>query len=200
MIYDDNESMKAARARYYQAAGFSDYGDVADKWVKYKLGRWILIAFPNFNHRRQGIFRHDLHHIINNLETSIVGEGLLAGWEIGSGFGPFLLARCVEPQALWWGLWHDPKRTYQFYLVGRQMRNLYLEKSLDPFLDGSVGEVREALRKTTRKSVISQILDPMIFLIYALLGGLMFAVFLPVYVFFIFWGFAIGQSKRLQKN
>lgn len=193
-IYDNSESMKEARARYYQTVGFSDYGDVSDIWVRYKFGRWILIAFPNFDHRRYGILRHDLHHIINDLDTSILGEGLLAGWEIGSGFGHCWLARCVEPQALWWGLWHDAKKTYEYFLAGRQSKNLYLAKSLDEYLELSVGEARAALRNKHAHSKISDIL---LFAFYALFGGLMFAIFLPIYLFFIFWGFAFGLNKRL---
>jgi hypothetical protein len=51
----------------------------------------------------------------------------------------------MEPQALWWGIILEPRKTFSLFLIGRKSRNFFHEKFSPEFLNKNVGEVRKFL-------------------------------------------------------
>ena len=82
MLYTDNQTLAEALQSYYAQNGLPSDGGIADRWARYRFGSLQSIAFPNFELRNEALRRHDIHHIINNLDTSPKGEGLVAAWEL----------------------------------------------------------------------------------------------------------------------
>jgi hypothetical protein len=144
-IYSDGEKVSMARESYFSANGIPLDGGIHDKWARYKIGPFSLIGFPNFPHRMDAILLHDLHHIALNLDTSALGEGLIAAWELGSGCGRYWISWCMEPQALWWGILMAPRKTFTLFILGRKSRNFFHEPVPANFLDLTVGQLRRQL-------------------------------------------------------
>lgn len=186
MLYEDSEPLSTALTRYYSMNGLPADGGITDKWSRYKIGGFELIAFPNFPHRVRAILRHDVHHILNNLDTSSLGEGLIAAWELGSGCGRYWISWCMEPQALWWGLLYAPKKTFQYFANGRQSKNFFNETFPLTSSEVTVGELRKQL--LPENFAASSLRDLPTFVLCAGLGVIMIAVFIPIFIFFTLWG------------
>jgi hypothetical protein len=192
MLYPDSETLQAALAKYFKLNGLPSDGGVTDKWARYKIGPFQLVAFPNFQHRVRAIARHDLHHIINNLDTSALGEGLIAAWELGSGCGPYWISWCMEPQALWWGILLAPKKTFALYLLGRHSQNLFHCSYDEALRLNSVGELRASLLPADSQ-FHPTLTDFLVFVAVASMGLVLIALFIPTVFFFS----VIGLAEKL---
>ncbi len=187
-IYSDADKVSDARASYFSANGIPLDGGIHDKWARYKIGPFTLIGFPNFRHRMEAILRHDLHHIVLNLDTSSLGEGLIAAWELGSGCGRYWISWCMEPQALWWGILMAPRKTFSLFILGRRSRNFFHETVPENFLDLSVGHLRKQLLPANQDSLRANFGDIVIFAMMVILGIFMIVIFIPIFFFFTVFG------------
>lgn len=193
MIYESNELVQTARLKYFAANGIPSDGGVEDKWARYKIGQISLIGFPNFQHRMNAILRHDLHHLILNLDTSSLGEGLIAAWELGSGCGQYWISWCMEPQALWWGILMAPQKTFSLFMLGRYSKNFFHEELPNDFLNQTVGNLRKQLLPENTKNLKAGIADWIQFFNCAVLGIFMIIFFIPIFSFFTIIGLVIGK-------
>ena len=196
-IYSDGEIVSTSRANYFAANGISLDGGILDKWARYKIGPFTLIGFPNFQHRLQAILRHDLHHIVLNLDTSSLGEGLIAAWELGSGCGQYWISWCMEPQALWWGILMAPRKTFALFILGRSSRNFFHETVPANFLDLPVGELRKKLLPENQNSLRTKFADVLLFAAISVLGIFMILAFIPIFFFFTIVG---GISEAVKRS
>lgn len=196
MLYQDSETLFSARAKYLHMNGLPPDGGVTDKWARYKFGSRELVAYPNFQHRAQALARHDLHHIVNNLDTTSLGEGLIAAWELGSGCGRYWISWCMEPQALWWGILMAPRKTFGLFLRGRHSRNLFHEAYSEDLLSKTVGELRELLLPKANLPFRATLADVFVFLGVAILGLMMIALFIPTVMVFSLIGGVDSLLKR----
>lgn len=184
MLYPDSESIQAARARYYEMNGLPTDGGSQDKWARYKLGNLELIAFPNFQHRIEALSRHDIHHIINNIDTSPLGEGLIGAWEMGAGCGPYWISWCMESQAMVSGLFIAPKKVFELFLNGRNSKSLYHRSIGDEVAAMTVGEMRKKLLPPASSKISATLADSVLFVAASILGIAMLAVFIPIFIVF----------------
>jgi len=187
MEYSSSMTVQDALRKYYLDNQIPLDGGGGEKWATYKIGPFQIVAFPNFAHRMSAIARHDVHHVVNQLETTSLGEGLIAAWELGSGCGKYWISWCMEPQALWWGILMAPRRTFSLFLLGRRSRNFYHEKFDSETLNLSVGQVRTFLLPKQIPSF--RLIDGVAFFAAAILGLFMIAVFIPIYLFFSIFSF-----------
>jgi hypothetical protein len=199
MIYPDSELVSNSLKRYYELNGLPPDGGVKDPWARYKFGSFQAIAFPNFKHRIEAIRRHDLHHIVNDLDTSSLGEGRIAAWELGSGCGGFWISWFMESQALWWGILLDPRRMFSFYQKGRNSRNYFHEPfNEDHLFQKTVGELRSNLFPSEPVKSAS-IQDVLYFVFIAIFGLFSMLVFFPIVTLFTAIGF-FSHTKKGSTN
>lgn len=184
LLYQDFELVRDAQAKYFQTNNFPADGGSTDKWARYKLGPFFLKAFPNFNHRVQAIVRHDIHHVVNDLDASNLGEGLIAGWELGSGCGKYWISWFMESQGLWFGILLAPRQTWSRFLIGRHSRNFFNDSFSDEILDQTVGDLRKRLLPPEAVIIKARLKDRFAFLGYSLLGLCSMLVFFPIVLFF----------------
>jgi hypothetical protein len=143
-MYADGSTVRAARAEYFAANGFSD-ASYNDSWVTLgKLGP-IPLTFPNSTSRKRAVPLHDLHHVATGYTTTWTGEAEIAAWELAGGCGKHLAAWVLNSFAMTYGLVIAPRRIYRAFKRGRKSRTLYQSGWEDSLLDLTVGELREKL-------------------------------------------------------
>ena len=103
LAYDESQSLRDARTRYFQDNAFGDDGGYAAKWVKLQLGP-VPFAIPNSAARVRALKFHDLHHVVTGYATNVVGEAEIGAWEIGSGCAGFVAAWILNLYAMVLGL------------------------------------------------------------------------------------------------
>jgi hypothetical protein len=189
MIYPDAELVSNSLKRYYELNGLPPDGGLTDPWARYKFGLFQAIAFPNFKHRVEAIRRHDVHHIVNDLDTSYLGEGLIAAWELGSGCGRFWISWFMESQALWWGILLAPRQMFSLFQKGRNSQNYFHEAFIeDHLLQSTVGELRlHLLPSEPIKSASIQ--GVLYFTFIAVFGLFSILIFFPIVILFTLIGF-----------
>jgi hypothetical protein len=143
--YDPELTLREARARYFALNNFGDDGGYDDRWVKIKFGP-LPIFFPNISSRAWAVRYHDLHHILNEYETTLQGEAEIAAWEVATGELPNLAGWFLDLGGFTYGLLLCPRRLYRAFLRGRRSESLYRLPFTDELLSRKVGEVRKCLR------------------------------------------------------
>jgi len=143
LIYGETETLRDARARYWEANGFGEDGGASKVWEIIKLGP-IPIPIRNIEARKTAIRFHDLHHLVTGYDTYLSGEAEISAWEISTGCSDKWVAWVLDFQILMLGL-YMPRRMLQAWARGRQTRSLYKETVDDALLDSRVGETRTRL-------------------------------------------------------
>jgi hypothetical protein len=143
--YDPELTLREARAQYFAFNNFGDDGGYGDKWVKIKFGP-LPIFFPNISSRARAVRYHDLHHILNEYETTIEGEAEIAAWEVATGELPNMAGWFLDLGGFTYGLLICPRKLYRAFLRGRRSKSLYRTPFTDELLSRKVGDVRRALR------------------------------------------------------
>ncbi len=143
---DDHRTLRDARAAYFVRAGFSPDGGYGDKWVKLKLGKRTIFAFPNTEPRVRAVRFHDLHHVVTGYDTTWRGEAEIGAWELAAGCGPYVAAWVLNFGAALIGLIIAPRRVIQAFRRGRRSNTLYDRDFTDELLEMTVGEMRRQLR------------------------------------------------------
>lgn len=189
MIYSDDLILKDALLKYFADNGLPADGGLQDKWARYKILGMTFLAFPNFELRRRSLVRHDIHHIVLDLDTSSVGEGLIAAWELSSGCGPYWISWCMEPQALWFGILLSPRETFRTFVKAKSDTNFFQhEFDQKRLLSSSVREIRRLLIDPASSEKPSP-RDYFSFVGCGILGLIMIVLFTPVFLLFTLLGF-----------
>jgi len=139
--YPASESVRSARARYFDANQFGADGGYGDTWVDFKFGP-IPIPIPNTDARVRAVRYHDLHHIVTGYDTDLVGEMEISAWELGAGCEDFAAAYVLNIGGLSGGALIAPWRTLRAFARGRASRSLYREDNVEALLDGDVAAIR----------------------------------------------------------
>jgi hypothetical protein len=144
--YDETQSLRDVRARYFRDNGFGDDGGYSKAWVPVQLGP-VTVGFPNSAARVRAVKFHDLHHVVTGYPTDAVGEAEIGAWEAGSGCGSFVAAWVLNAYATAIGfLAGKPRALWAAFVRGRHTHNLYQTPFDDDLLDARLGEVRTRLR------------------------------------------------------
>lgn len=131
MKYPRELKVREARQQYYSHNGIASDGGASEKVGRADFGP-ITIYVPNFPARVAAIQRHDLHHILLDADTSMRGEAIVGGFETGTGCGRFWVSWFLEPQTIVYGLFLNPKQTFNSYFLGRRSKSFlrdHLEKN-----------------------------------------------------------------------
>ena len=139
--YSDTMTMREARRIYFEANGLGETGGYDEPWVDFKLGP-IPFPFPNTASRVRAVGYHDVHHVITEYSTDIVGEFEISAWEIGAGCKTFAAAWVLNLGGMVGGLVRAPKRTFLAFVRGRRSRTAYGAR-LDALLEEQVGDLRQ---------------------------------------------------------
>jgi hypothetical protein len=141
--YDDDETLRAARLRYWRANGFGDDGGYNKKWDVVKIGP-VPMPIRNISARRDAIRYHDLHHVVTGYDTDLAGEAEISAWEVATGCSTKWVAWVLDLQALLlMPLW--PGRLLRAMARGRASRSLYSREFDEAMLDMTVGQLRTEL-------------------------------------------------------
>lgn len=152
LAYDESQTLRDARSRYFEANAFGDDGGYAAKWAKLQLGP-VPFAIPNSAARVRALKFHDLHHVVTGYATDVVGEAEIGAWEIGSGCAGFVAAWILNLYAMVLGLlFGAPGAVWRAFLRGRHTRNLYRTAYDDALLDARLGELRAQLGLAARSA------------------------------------------------
>ena len=141
--YRDDETLRAARERYWAANGFGDDGGFSKTWEIVKLGP-IPIPIRNIDARKIAIRYHDLHHVLTGYQTDFAGETEISAWELSTGCSDKWVGWVLGFQILTLGM-IAPRRMLQAWARGRHTQCLYAEEFNDALLDSTVGETRKRL-------------------------------------------------------
>jgi hypothetical protein len=142
-LYEEALTLAEARERYFATNGFNPAYD--DRWVTLRLGRRSLPVFPNTRARVAAARVHDLHHVAADYDTSWLGEGEIAAWELAGGCGSYLAAWVLNLSAFVIGCCISPGRVLRAFVRGRRTKNLYGEGLEPARLMQKVGDVRREL-------------------------------------------------------
>ena len=121
--YDDLLVEDALKEFY--GSNYLDDSAVENKINWFGYG-YFKIPYPNFRMRRELIYLHDLTHVITKYDTTFIGEGEIAAWELASGFPSKMWVGYVYPPlALMVGFLLSPRRVIEAFKKGRAQNNLY---------------------------------------------------------------------------
>lgn len=86
----------------------------------------IRMPFPNLKARREAIYLHDITHIVTSYDTSWVGEGEVAAYELASGFpAKFWIGYIYPPITFAIGFVLAPRRVLKAFRRGWRQKNVY---------------------------------------------------------------------------
>ena len=137
-------TLRAARTEFFSRNGMAPGGGYRDRWVKLGKNR-LPVYLMNTPPRRRAVPFHDLHHVLTEYDTSLIGESEIAAWELAAGTRPHWMAAILDLSALAIGLFIAPRRTFRAFVRGRHSRSLYAEPLSESLLSESVASVRERL-------------------------------------------------------
>jgi hypothetical protein len=143
MAIDASLTLREAAAHHLADEGLEPDAGANSRWVKTKIGP-IPFAYPNTKGRKKLLVAHDLHHLLADYRTDLVGEAEMGAWELGTGMDDrtgVRLAIRVFGFALPW----SPRRVFQAFVRGRNCRNLLGRPLDDAALERSVAEARAEL-------------------------------------------------------
>ena len=147
---DGTLTLREGRDAYFANNGLAQDGGYADSWVVIKIGPVPVFAIPNTASRKRDVPFHDLHHVLTGYPTTIVGEGEIGAWELGSDCTASPVAVLLNCQVFGTMLVFHPRRMFRAFMRGRRARNLYGSSHDDELLSRSIGDLREELRVDAR--------------------------------------------------
>lgn len=158
MTYADSLTVREARDQYFRNSGFDDR-TYTDRWVKLPvLG--MTLYLPNVEPRRRAVPLHDIDHILTEYKTDWLGEWQISSYELGTGCGKYWAGWLINMQAILVGAIRAPRSCIQAYARGRRSKGVYHFHSVQPLLDGSLGQLRE---QTTAPPGPATVLDGALF-------------------------------------
>jgi hypothetical protein len=191
--YAPEQTMREARARYFEVNRFGESGNYDDAWVDFKLGP-LPLPFPNTPGRVRAVRYHDLHHVLTGYDTDIIGEFEISAWEIAAGCKGYIAAWQLNLGGMFAGVWVAPRRTVRAFLRGRTSATLY-DLPLEAVLDATVGATR-ANQGVDRPARRMGFVDALLFAL-ALVAGAATALFtLPLLLMILPLGLATFALRR----
>lgn len=194
IAYAPDESVRAARARYFDVNHFGTNGGYEDAWVDFKFGP-IPMPIPNTPARIRAVRFHDLHHIVTGYDTDLIGELEISAWELGAGCRDFVAAWGLNLGGAAAGAFLAPLRTLRALARGRRSSTVYGDVDVESLLDQDVASLR-ASTHVPQGDVAITLADVAIFAFYALVGlSIWGALFVPGIVFGPILAFFLGRAK-----
>ena len=121
----DSSSVSEALARHYREHGLPADGGARDDWFKVRIGP-VVLPLPNPPARKKAVLFHDVNHLLTGYNTVFSdGEMVIAGYELGTGCGRYLVAWLINLWMLAFGLVACPRRMFRAFLRGRAAESVY---------------------------------------------------------------------------
>jgi len=149
LAYADAMQVRAARAEYFAANGFSEAG-YTDRLVKLQLGP-VPLYIVNSAARVRSVRLHDIHHVLTGYDTDVQGEGEIACFELAAGCADHWAAWYLNLNALAIALPQGTGPLLRAFARGRRSRCLYDREWDDAILDETVGALRSRLTLAPRE-------------------------------------------------
>ena len=146
MAIEASLTLREGREAYFAENGLPSDGGYADNWVVIKVGSVPVFLFRNTASRKRDVPFHDLHHVLTGYPTTLVGEGEIGAWELGSDCSASPVAVLLNCQIFGMLLLLHPRRMFRAFMRGRRAGNLYGCSHDDQLLSRSIAEMREELR------------------------------------------------------
>jgi hypothetical protein len=144
-IYNESGSMSQGLAHYLALYNLGDGGYTA-KTFSVPFFKLFNIKLPNIPNRISAVKFHDLHHVLTEYETGLVGEAEIGAWEIASGCGKYYSAWLLNSGSLLYGIFLCPRKVYKAFMRGRKSKNLYHGIVYEKVLPLLVCDVRRELQ------------------------------------------------------
>ena len=78
----------------------------------------IHLKLPNRKFRKDVIHIHDIHHILNNCNTSWKGEAFISAWEISTGFYKYFPICIFSLWTMGYSIWIHPQDVLKGFKKG----------------------------------------------------------------------------------
>jgi hypothetical protein len=191
--YAPEQTMRAARARYFEVNRFGDDGGYGDAWVDFKLGP-LPLPFPNTRARVRAVRYHDLHHVLTGYDTDTIGEFEISAWEIAAGCKGYVAAWQLNLGGMFAGCLSAPRRTLRAFMRGRDSRSLY-DEPFEALLDTTLSATRAAMgvELPVRRMGFG---DALLFALALVAGAATACVTLPLVLLFLPLGLATFAVRR----
>jgi len=169
----DPTMVRDALARHYVAHGLPSDGGEGERWFHVHIGS-VTVHLPNPPARRRALFFHDVNHVLTGYNTAFSdGEMAIAGFEVGSGCGPFWVAWYLNLSMVALGLVVCPRAVFRAFVRGRRASSLYHRREDRATLSAmSVGELR-ALLGLDRAPAAAGVGDRVRFVAWSIAAGVM---------------------------
>jgi hypothetical protein len=131
---------------HYAEHGLPPDGGEHQAWFHVKVGA-LSIPVPNPPARRRAVFFHDVNHLLTGYNTTFSeGEMEIAGFEVGAGCGPYLIAWFINLFMMALGLVVRPRAVLRAFRWGRRSGSIYRDGGDRARIRGmTTGELRAAL-------------------------------------------------------
>jgi hypothetical protein len=107
---------------FYAQHDFGDDGGINSDVAYVKIGP-INFPIPNTQARKEAIWLHDLHHLLNGYATDWPGEGRVSAWELATGgFGVKIYVWALVLMAMSVGILFYPTGTFRAFVRGTYCR------------------------------------------------------------------------------
>ncbi|MBQ0729865.1 MAG: hypothetical protein KBT75_04150 [Oleispira antarctica] len=183
-------NIELALNQFYKESGFEPETGKRPAFVEVFVG-CLLIPLPNIEIRRKYIKYHDLHHVINDFNSSQAGEGEVSAWELGTGSMLHPILMFMNLIAISTALAINPVRVFKAYLVGCKSKNLYCPKVRRRIDSGELNDIEQLKREflNCRCSDAWIALKMIPFVIFALLSIVIHLILvIPALLYKKVWG------------
>jgi hypothetical protein len=121
----DSASLGDALVHHYMHHGLPPDGGEHESSFRVRIGR-LTIRLPNPPARQRAVFFHDTNHILTGYDTTFSdGEMRIAGFELGTGCGPFWIAWLINLDMFAIGLVVCPRLMFRAFVRGRRASSVY---------------------------------------------------------------------------
>jgi hypothetical protein len=121
----DSVKIGDALSRYYRENGLPPDGGASLTTFTIHMGPFNFRA-PNPPARQRAVFFHDVNHVVtgyNNVFSD--GEMAIAGYEIGTGCGPYWIAWVINIGVFAVALFVCPRKLFRAFVRGRRAKSIY---------------------------------------------------------------------------
>lgn len=118
----DVPTVRQALDHFYASHNFGEEGGINSNIAYIQFGP-VQLPIPNTQQRKDAIWLHDLHHLLNGYDTTWPGEGKVSAWELATGgFGPKLYIWLLVLMAMSIGILLYPLGTFRAFVRGTYCR------------------------------------------------------------------------------
>jgi hypothetical protein len=186
---------------FYKQYELGEDGGQSSPYVRIGLTKKLVLYCPNFDIRREAVFKHDVHHIVTGYTSTLKGETEIGAWEIASGCRRYWIAFVLDMSAVMMGTLFNPIGVYKAFVKGRRTRNLYTDTYTDEqLMDMPVRDIKRSLLLDNYPEKNTGNLADLFLFIFLLLFGTIYSIFSLVLLPFLLVYTLIVVIKNRKKH